>query len=114
MVTRPPGIAWRLAATNTHLYPGARMAARDGLDSPRRGDAVVIEFADQSVATGAVVASEPNRVAIEVGPYRTARGTAIAQKVWTLGRAAAGAATWRVTAKGHAGSVPGETSHRCP
>lgn len=97
--------AWRLAATNTHLYPGARLLPRDGLDAPRRGDAVSIEFADQAVAAGKVLAAAATTAVIEVAPYRTMRGTAITRKVWTLGRESAAVPDWKVTAKGRAASA---------
>jgi len=42
---------WRLRASNTHLYPGARLGVAQGEDfAPRRCDALLIEFADLGVA----------------------------------------------------------------
>lgn len=96
--------AWRLAATHTHLYPGARVIPRDGLDPPRRGDVVAVEFADQVVARGKVLTATPTATIVEVAAYRTARGTAIARKRWTFGRESAAATEWKVTAKGTTGA----------
>lgn len=112
MPSRAARGTWRLAATNTHLYPGARLLPRDGLDPPRRGDAVWIEFADQAVAVGKVLAAATTTSVIEVAPYRTTRGTAIARKVWTLGHASAAAPGWKVTSKGEATSAATRAAKR--
>ncbi len=97
---------WRLAAASTHLYPGASVVTRDGHDAPHRGSILAIEFDDGAVTSGTVKEATATAVVVEVAPYRTARGTAIARKVWTLGRESAASAAWKVTAKGAAGAGP--------
>ncbi|MET0203185.1 MAG: hypothetical protein ABW276_02640 [Casimicrobiaceae bacterium] len=88
---------WRLAAANTHLYPGARLTEREvGAAMPERGDALVVEFADQRAATGEVKSVSQGRVAILVDAYVTAHGTAIARKAWTLARDPAAPDAWKV------------------
>jgi hypothetical protein len=92
---------WRLAASNSHLYPGARLTEREaGAATPARGDALVVEFADQRAATGKVAAVTQDRVAIDVAACVTARGTAIPRKAWTLARVPGSPDTWKVVARG--------------
>jgi hypothetical protein len=73
-----------LSAGNTHLYPGARVRTSAG--ELRRGDDVVIEFADLGSARGRVVGAGAAGVDIDVASHTTARGTTVAPKHWTLRR----------------------------
>ena len=77
---------WRLAASNTHLYPGARLRSMDA--SARKhlqaGDAIVIEFADQGLAKGEVVEASAQTWALRLDAHTTARGAAIEAKRWLL------------------------------
>lgn len=106
---------WRLAASNTHLYPGARLVEREeGGATPESGDALVVEFADQRAATGEVRSVAQGRVAVEVAPYVTAHGTAIPRKAWTLAPDPAAADTWKVVGrtKPEARSARGQSIER--
>jgi len=71
----------RLRATNTHLYPGARLRV-EGVEGLRKGDAVTIEFADMQVASARVLGVREGRIELAVAGHLTAKGTAIAAKRW--------------------------------
>ncbi|BEP68452.1 hypothetical protein GmRootV35_29660 [Variovorax sp. V35] len=78
--------AWRIAARNTHLYPGARM---QGLDPALRhalhaGDTVTIEFSDQGVAQGEVLACSDQGWHLGARPHTTMAGTTVAAKHWLI------------------------------
>ena len=92
--------AWRFAATNTHLYRGARLSLLDpdanGAVMPGRGDAVAIEFADLRAATGIIVAATNAAITVAISAHGTAAGTAIGPKAWVF--------TWD-SATGPAGGV---------
>ena len=78
---------WRLAATNTHLYPGARLRARDasGLrERLRPGDAVAVEFADQGIAQGEAMQVLPQGWQLKMQAHTTARGTTVAARSWQV------------------------------
>ncbi|MCY1237567.1 hypothetical protein CY658_23140 [Variovorax sp. RO1] len=86
--------AWRIAARNTHLYPGARL---QGLDpalrhAMRAGDTVTVEFSDQGVMQGEVLACSDQGWHLRAGPHATMAGTSIAAKRWTIEWAGADAA----------------------
>jgi hypothetical protein len=73
----------RLRATNTHLYPGARLRAEEGAAELRKGDAVAIEFADLQVAIARVATTRRDgQIELAVASHRTGKGTAIAAKRW--------------------------------
>jgi len=78
---------WRLAATNTHLYPGARLRA---LDAPelrerlRAGDTIAIEFADQGMAQGEAVQVLPQGWQLKVQAHTTHRGTTVGARSWQV------------------------------
>jgi len=78
---------WRLAASNTHLYPGAKLRA---LDAPalreklRAGDAIAIEFSDQGMAQGEAVRVLPQGWQLKVQAHTTARGTTVAARSWQV------------------------------
>lgn len=78
---------WRLAASNTHLYPGAKLRP---LEAPRLreqlrvGDAIAIEFADQGMAHGEAVQVLPQGWQLKVQAHTTARGTAVAARSWQV------------------------------
>lgn len=77
----------RLRATNTHLYPGARLALAEPGDAPRKSDRAVIEFADGEAAQATVIAATPDaRIELAVEGHRTGRGTTIAAKRWLAER----------------------------
>lgn len=81
-----------LRATHTHLYPGATLR---GAPRPlRRGQALVIDFADLGSAAARVEAVDAAQFILAVGAHRTARGTAIAAKRWLTEAARPG--EWRV------------------
>ena len=81
---------WRFSASNTHLYPGARLRIVGATGArPARGDAVTIEFADLGIATGNVAAVADARIVLALAAHTTARGTRIGAKKWTIGADAA-------------------------
>lgn len=78
---------WRLAASNTHLYPGARLRplhAPDLRQRLRAGDAIAIEFADQCVAQGEAAQVLPQGWQLKVQAHTTARGTTVAARSWQV------------------------------
>jgi len=78
---------WRLAATNTHLYPGARLRPLDAPDlraQLRTGDPIAIEFADQGMAQGEAVQVLPQGWQLKVQAHTTARGTTVAARSWQV------------------------------
>jgi hypothetical protein len=78
---------WRLAATNTHLYPGARLRALDApklRDLLRSGDAIAIEFADQGMAHGEAVQVLPQGWQLKVQAHTTHRGTTVSARSWQV------------------------------
>jgi hypothetical protein len=80
---------WQLHASHSHLYPGARLRVQERPAAPVRphwqaGDRVLVEFADQAVSAGAVRAVQDDAVELSLRAYRTAKGTAIADKAWRL------------------------------
>lgn len=91
MATRAAKAVWRFAATNTHLYPGARLrpigdkpAESAAAKTPARGDALVVEFSDLCCAMGEVCAVEAAGLTASLGAHTTAKGTTIVPKVWRL------------------------------
>lgn len=72
-----------LRASNTHLYPGARLTAGDE-PALRPGDTVAIEFADMRIANAKVRAAPAASLELAVDAHRTRGGTAIAAKRWLL------------------------------
>jgi hypothetical protein len=78
--------AWRLAASDTHLYPGARLRCLD--DDKSRvlhdGDAALVEFSDGVAATAALLEVRETHAVMAVDAHHTARGTAIAARRWRL------------------------------
>ncbi len=84
--TRAVATTWRLAASSTHLYPGARLHCLDapGARRLRAGDAVVLEFADGATAWASLRTVEPHVATLAVGAHRTRRGTTIAARRWRL------------------------------
>src|SRR5262249_15833194 len=78
---------WQLTASNTHLYPGARLRATD---APLReriggGDRSGVEFADQRVANGEVIAALPRGGwTLRLEAHTTAKHTTIDEKRWDI------------------------------
>jgi hypothetical protein len=75
-----------LAATHTHLYPGARLHSPDG--SPNEpltaGDAIVVEFSDGHAANAQVLSIETGNILIAVQGHRTSSGTDIPAQRWRM------------------------------
>ena len=65
-----------LSARGSHLYPGAADPASGTAAGP-----CLVAFADGSAALGSLVAAE-GRSVLALGPYTTARGTAIPARRW--------------------------------
>lgn len=70
-----------LRAANTHLYPGARLAASAPL---KRGARVTIEFADLGAAAARVERCGAGAATLAVEVHRTAAGTLVAARRWLL------------------------------
>ncbi|MCA0239405.1 MAG: hypothetical protein LCI02_00985 [Proteobacteria bacterium] len=70
-----------LRATNTHLYPGARLRGPLAL---RVGQRLTIEFSDLGSAAARVDAAADGEATLAVSAHATARGTAIAAKRWLI------------------------------
>lgn len=87
-------------ASNTHLYPGARLTARSG-GPLRRGAVMTIEFADLAVTTARVASAEAGRLVLEVDAHRTRAGAALPAKRWAIERIddAGGEIVYRVRAR---------------
>ncbi|HTN48658.1 MAG TPA: hypothetical protein VMK32_04430 [Burkholderiaceae bacterium] len=80
-----PGL-WRLAASHTHLYPGARLRC---LEEPsdltlRAGDGVLVEFSDGQAVRGRIEDVIGPSAKLATAAYRTARGAEIPQKRWFI------------------------------
>lgn len=77
---------WRLAASNTHLYPGARLRAQDDdlRTQLRAGDRIAIEFSDQGVAQGEAAEVLPQGWQLRVAAHTTARGTLVTARRWQV------------------------------
>ncbi|MBB3175994.1 hypothetical protein [Variovorax sp. Sphag1AA] len=78
---------WQLTASNTHLYPGARLRATDTSmrERIRSGDRIAVEFADQMVANGDVIAALPHGGwTLRLEAHTTAKRTAIEEKRWDI------------------------------
>jgi hypothetical protein len=77
---------WRLAAADTHLYPGARLRCLDQPGPSRfgAGDAVLVEFSDGNVVNGRIEEARPVEAVLSVEPHRTARCAVITGKRWRL------------------------------
>jgi hypothetical protein len=77
---------WRLAAGNTHLYPGARLRCLDepGAARMRKGDAVLVEFSGGNVVAAEVARAHPAVIVLAVPSHRTGRGAPIAARRWRL------------------------------
>jgi hypothetical protein len=78
--------AWRIEARNTHLYPGARLQALE--PALRRamhvGDTVTVEFSDQGVLQGEVLARSRKDWHLHAWPHVTAAGTVVPAKRWVV------------------------------
>jgi hypothetical protein len=74
-----------LQATHTHLYPGHRGKIADiaQLADIQTGGDCLIEFSDGSAASARITKCE-NGWQLRTNPYRTAAGTAIAEKLWFI------------------------------
>lgn len=94
MTARPSAAAratrdWRFAAGNTHLYPGARLrlldvAGGDDGTAPQAGDTLAVEFADLGVVHGRVRSAQRDSFVAAMRGHTTARGTAVAPRVWQI------------------------------
>lgn len=73
-----------LRAQGSHLHPGARGTVDGNWSGRPAAKQVVIEFADGSVALGQMSPEAGGQQVLDVDPYATARGTAIAAKRWTV------------------------------
>lgn len=94
-------MALALRASGSHLYPGARGTLAG--EWPRAGtmSEVAVEFADGSLALGQLSAGHDGGQVLSVGPYVTARGTAVADKRWvlTVATAPGGGGRFRIAAR---------------
>ncbi len=70
-----------LVADNTHLYPGARLAADKRL--PALPVEAIVLFRDD-VRAEAVLTPSADGFVLGVEPYTTAAGTSIGRKSWSL------------------------------
>lgn len=76
---------WRLHASHTHLYPGARL--RCEADRKRRfaaGDRALIAFSDGNVALARIASASPKWARLEVAAHTTVRGAPIVAKSWIV------------------------------
>lgn len=84
-------------ATHTHIYPGHRGALSSV--SPANGDDCLVAFTDGTSTTGRITRRE-GRWQLDTAPYRTAAGTAIPAKSWSIEIAGVdGVATFRICGK---------------
>jgi hypothetical protein len=86
-----------LSASHSHLFPGARGSA----DAPLSDGPVALTFADGTRVTG-----ELNGDRLSLDAHRTAKGTAIAAKVWIIATGSTGPegrVPFRVTGRGPGG-----------
>lgn len=78
--------ARRLAAGDSHLYPGVRLAGTpaNGFAHWQAGDPVLIEFADLSIGEGRIEAAAANGWLLQIFARSTAKGAAIPAQTWWL------------------------------
>lgn len=72
-----------LDADNTHLYPGARLTADEGLAALSGPTEAIVLFRDHSTAD-AVLTRAGDEFELRVEAYSTAAGTGIDAKSWVL------------------------------
>ena len=108
----PQPRSWRFRATNTHLYPGARLhLVEAGAGEPAVEDAVLVEFADLRAAPGRIGKRDGERLRLDMQSHCTARGRTVSAKSWFIeplsGHGNGVAGEWRVAARAPA---PGTSS----
>lgn len=76
----------RLAAGDSHLYPGVRLASTpaDALAHWQGGDPVLIEFADLTIGEGRIEAAGRHGWLLQLFARSTAKGAAIPAQAWWL------------------------------
>ncbi|MBF6326048.1 hypothetical protein [Nocardia cyriacigeorgica] len=62
----------------SHLFPGVVIEAHD------RADEFDLRFADGSRASAGLLTDDAGGHALEVGAYRTAAGTEMHERIWTI------------------------------
>ncbi len=77
---------WRFSATNTHLYPGARLRT---LDTPNDayltvGDELLLEFSDGVQVIGYLLTAEHDAAVLQMPAYRTQHATDVAARTWSI------------------------------
>lgn len=97
----PQPHSWHFRATNTHLYPGARLRLSEaGRGAPAVGDTVLVEFADLRAASGRIGKHDGERLRVDMQSHCTARGTPVSAKSWSIeplcGHDGDAAGEWRV------------------
>ncbi|MCE3271243.1 MAG: hypothetical protein K0Q43_4859 [Ramlibacter sp.] len=77
---------WRLAAADTHLYPGARLRCLEaaGEGSIAAGDPAHVEFSDGVVVAGRFDSAAAAEAVLWVDAYATLRGAKIPAKRWRV------------------------------
>jgi hypothetical protein len=84
-----------LSFADTHSYPGCRVIVRE--DGAMGQEEVFVEFSDGVIVPAVLEQVGPQEIVLRIGPYRTARGTGIEEKVWILKRSSE--QDWRVARK---------------
>ncbi len=78
---------WEFAATNTHLYSGAKLrvvSPHEAAAIPQGGDSVRIGFADLGFVLGHVTASLDKSFEVAMRSHSTARGARISPRKWQI------------------------------
>jgi hypothetical protein len=78
---------WHFSASNTHLYPGARLqllVPEDDTAAPRQGDSLSVAFADLGAAHGRVDAISSGAFEVAMRSHTTAKGTSVAARRWEI------------------------------
>ncbi|MFT4001196.1 MAG: hypothetical protein QM684_13225 [Rhizobium sp.] len=70
----------RFEIANTHAYPGCRVRLAD----EDNADEIVAQFSDGTIAGARYSRDGSATIRLTISPYRTARGTDIAEKSWIL------------------------------
>jgi ferredoxin-fold anticodon binding domain-containing protein len=84
-----------LSFADTHSYPGCRVIVRP--DGAVGQEEAFVEFSDGVTVLSVLEQVGPKEIVLRIGPYRTARGTSIKEKVWILKRSSE--QEWQVARK---------------
>lgn len=77
---------WRFSASNTHLYPGARLRCLDAFSDAllTANDELLLHFSDGVAARGRLLDINPEAGVLRMPAYRTQGATDVAMRTWRI------------------------------